>query len=514
MSQNTVKERISMLKLEPKQLSLFSILYDKIPANHILKTINKSVDFSFINELLVDSYCSYYGRPAKEPEMMAKILILQYLYNLSDVRVIEELNVNLAYKWFIGLNPDDDLPHPSLLAKFRTHRLQETSIDDIIKEIVRQCIEAGIITDTAVSIDATHSAANTIKKVPERIMKHLAKSILKTLQDENGVVPETVDEKIPDYKAVEDHNEAKLIMKSYLENLIETVESNTELSSKPETKLKIEKAKDILSDPLFMKQKGIRSLVDEDARVGHKSKVDTFFGYKTEYAMLADQRIITAVTTQHGAYVDGADFDKLYETTKKCGVEIKEVYGDKAYFKKPIFNKLKEDKIKIMIPVNACSYKVDESMFSYNKDSDQWFCINGNETFKKRNEEKSGGYKVVAYFFIKDECKSCPHRSNCSVGKNAGKKLIIGTNATEYYEHNQWTKTEEFKEKYKKRASHEWKNGEMKRFHGLNRARGYGLKSYGIQARLTALAVNLKRIAGIVSSLFSYKPQNIGYYFT
>jgi hypothetical protein len=60
-------------------------------------------------------------------------------------------------------------------------------------------------------------------------------------------------------------------------------------------------------------------------------------------------------------------------------------------------------------------------------------------------------------------------------------------------------KTEEFKEKYKKRASHEWKNGEMKRFHGLDRARGYGLKSVSMQAKLTALAVNLKRIAALVS---------------
>jgi transposase len=139
-----------MLKNELKQLSLYSTLYNKIPENHILKSISRVVDFKFINKLLEGSYCKYYGRPAKEPEMMAKLLILQYLYNLSDVQVIEETGVNLAYMWFIGINPEDELPDPSLLSKFRTQRLKETTLDDMIKEVVRQCVEKRIIKGTGV----------------------------------------------------------------------------------------------------------------------------------------------------------------------------------------------------------------------------------------------------------------------------------------------------------------------------------------------------------------------------
>lgn len=75
-----------------KQLSLYSGLYEKIPENHLLKRIDKAVDFSFINELLEGSYSKNFGRPAKEPEMMMKLLFLQYIYNLSDVKVIEEAN--------------------------------------------------------------------------------------------------------------------------------------------------------------------------------------------------------------------------------------------------------------------------------------------------------------------------------------------------------------------------------------------------------------------------------------
>ena len=81
------------------QLSFYSLLYFKIPENHTLKLIKDAVDFSFINQLLEDSYSKYYGRPAKEPELMIKLLVLQYLYNLSDVRVIEDASLNLAYMY-------------------------------------------------------------------------------------------------------------------------------------------------------------------------------------------------------------------------------------------------------------------------------------------------------------------------------------------------------------------------------------------------------------------------------
>jgi len=130
-----------MLRQMQKQMSLHSLLYNKIPENHILKIIISVVDFSFINKLLKDSYCKNFGRPAKEPELMCKLLFLQHLYNLSDEKVIEEANLNLAFMYFLGINPEDELPDKSLLSKFRTLRLKESTLDDIITEIVRQCVE-------------------------------------------------------------------------------------------------------------------------------------------------------------------------------------------------------------------------------------------------------------------------------------------------------------------------------------------------------------------------------------
>lgn len=489
-----------MLKEKNMQLSIYSLLYDKIPKNHILRLINDSVDFSFINKLLEKSYCKYYGRPAKEPELMVKLLVLQKLYDLSDERVIEDASLNLAYMYFLDINPDEDLPHPSLLAKFRVHKLQDVTMDDINKEIVRQCVEKGIIKNTGISIDSTHSEANTFKATPERVMKHLAKNIFKMVKEETGEVPESICQNIPDYQEIEDHKEAKETMKSFLEETISQVEELVDVEKSPKTKKVLENAKEILTDPKFIEQKGVRSIVDQEARVGHKSKTQNFFGYKTEYILTTEERIITAVTVNNGAYVDGTKFQELLELTRQCGVNIEEVFGDKAYFKMPILGKIKEIGAKAYIPVNPMTYRVNEEKFNYNKDSDEWFCVQGNQTVRKVRIRKKTGKEQYKYYFEKETCRNCPLREECIKGTNVARVLVVGLNTTEFYEYSQQEKTPEFKEKYKKRACQEWKNAEMKQFHGLDRARGYGLKSMSSQAKLTAIAVNLKRIASILSS--------------
>jgi len=481
-----------MLKNQLKQISFHSELYHKIPENHILKTINSVLDFSFVNKMLESSYCQHFGRPAKEPEMMMRILMLQHLYDLSDERIIEEIEVNLAYMWFIGINPEDKLPHPSLLTKFRKTHLKGIEIDEIITEVVKQAVDKGIISKAnGISIDTTHILANTIKKVPERMMKHLARKIFRAMGKE--------DYTIPDYTKIEDHKEAKRVMKEYLEEVID--------QATPEAFEVAEEAREILNSDLFIEQKGIRSLIDKDARVGYKTKTDSFFGYKMEYGMTTDGLLITSVGVHNGAYVDGEKFEGIYETAKSTGLEIEAVYGDKAYFKKNILDQLKQDGASAYIPVNPCSYKIDEELYSYNKDSDEWFCILGNKTVCKKSKStvrKGRGNQVYwEYIFDKTLCVDCPKRlecMKCSTGK--AKKLHVGLNAMEYYEHSQWAKTAEFLKEYQKRAKIENKNAEMKLFHGLARAKGYGVKSVVLQAKFTALAVNLKRIAALVSSCF------------
>ena len=488
-----------MLRANQTQTNFFSILYNRIPENHLLKRIANAVDFSFINELVADSYCKTFGRPAKEPELMAKLCILERLYDLSDVRVVEEANCNLAYLWFLGLNPDDPLPDASLLAKFRTQRLKDIAVDEILTEIVRQCVEKGIVKQgTTLSVDTTHTVANCKKQVPERIMKHLAARILAALKtDHDGKLPNNIDTNIPDYKGIEDHKEAKRVMKEYLEKTIESAEPYAGFA----TKEVLEEVKDILSDEKFILQKGLRSLVDQDARVGYKAPDESFFGYKTEYTMTTDERIITAVDIHSGEYVDGSEFHNLLEKTEKSGVNVEAVTGDKAYFRKDILEELEQKKIESIIPVSASAYRVNEDLFSYNKDNDEWFCRMGNRTVKKKHiSQKRNGkpWRTYIYTFDKTGCQNCPHRTECMGKASGGKQFHVSENTAVFYAESQRQKSPEFQKKYRKRAAEEWKNAEMKRFHGLARARGWGLRSMAFQAKFTAIAVNLKRIANLI----------------
>lgn len=152
---------------------------------------------------------------------------------------------------------------------------------------------------------------------------------------------------------------------------------------------------------------------------------------------------------------------------------------------------------------------MDEELYSYNKDSDQWFCKNGNETIAVKVKTTKSRV-MLNYKFEKETCRTCPYREKC-IGKRKAiaKVLSVGQNASKYYEYNQFSKTEIFKEKYKKRARIEGKNTEMKHFHGLARANGYGLVSASKQAKLTAIAVNLKKIAKLVPLNYGTKMKKI-----
>ena len=479
-----------------EQLDLFqNIAYHRIPKNHILLQIDSSISLFFVNDLLADKYHKTFGRPAWKPETMVRIGILQKMYGLSDEAVIDEIAVNRAFEYFCHLSPVDELPHPSTLCKFRKIRLDENIMDDIMTEIVRQMIENGIIKKEAgIIIDSTHIQANTTKKIPERLMEQLARNIFREKAQKEGLTGNeaaaSVQEKaaeLPKWEEYEDHAEAKKDMKAALEEVI--ARSDPELES-------VKEAKEILESELFLEQKGVRSLLDKDARVGRKDQETSFFGYKSEYTM-TEEGIITGMVVKPGNYRDGDCFEELLDQTGKAGIKPDAVYGDKAYCRPDALNRTKEWGIPAYIPVSHSAYRINEELFTYNKDSDTWGCIKGNESEPGRKKKRGKAYQLV-YKFGKEVCHNCLHREQCiKKDKGIAKKLIVGTSTAELYEHSRFTKSDEFRKRYRTRARIEPKNAEMKRYHGLDRAEGYGLESVRLQAMFTAIAVNLKRMTVI-----------------
>ncbi len=148
-------------------------LYDKIiPEDHILRKIKENVNFSFVNKLVAKEYCENFGRPANEPELMFKLLFLEIKDGLSDREVVQRAKTDMAYKYFLGLNPEDDLVSYSMLSIFRTTKIKDEAIlEEMLQETVRQAIEKGVIKSNSIIVDAAHTHSKGVKRTPTQILR-------------------------------------------------------------------------------------------------------------------------------------------------------------------------------------------------------------------------------------------------------------------------------------------------------------------------------------------------------
>lgn len=119
-------------------------LDDLVPKNHLLRKINSKIDFSFIYDK-VNTLYSPTGRPSIDPVVLVKIILLASLYNIdSERKLLNEIQVNLAYRWFLGIDLDEKVPDRTSLSKNRNGRFRNSNLfQEIFDEIVRLCIGEG-----------------------------------------------------------------------------------------------------------------------------------------------------------------------------------------------------------------------------------------------------------------------------------------------------------------------------------------------------------------------------------
>src|SRR3979490_3628038 len=134
-------------------------LDDQVPENHLLRLVDKHIDFGFVREKLKDSY-SETGRPSIDPELLLRILLIGYLYGItSEGKLGEELRMHLAWRWFTGLGFDQEIPHHSTFSKNRHGRFQESKLfEQLFEEIVGRCLEAGLVRGEDLSVDSSFVA--------------------------------------------------------------------------------------------------------------------------------------------------------------------------------------------------------------------------------------------------------------------------------------------------------------------------------------------------------------------
>ncbi|HXM23309.1 MAG TPA: transposase [Terriglobales bacterium] len=139
-------------------------LEDQVPESHLLRLIEKHISFAFVREKLKDSY-SETGRPSIDPELLLRILLIGYLYGItSERKLIEELRMHLAWRWFTGLGFDQEIPHHSTFSKNRHGRFQESKLfEQLFQEIVARFLEVGLVQGDNLSVDGSFVEANANK---------------------------------------------------------------------------------------------------------------------------------------------------------------------------------------------------------------------------------------------------------------------------------------------------------------------------------------------------------------
>src|SRR5436190_5326298 len=133
-------------------------LEEFVPAGHLLRRVAEAVDFDVARRLTARFY-SHTGQPSVDPMVLFKMALLGYLYGLpSERRLVDEIRVNLAYRWFIGYDLDEAIPDHSVLSKAR-RRFGPTVYEAFFSDVVRQCERAGLIRGDRLFMDSTLVAA-------------------------------------------------------------------------------------------------------------------------------------------------------------------------------------------------------------------------------------------------------------------------------------------------------------------------------------------------------------------
>src|SRR5882757_1823428 len=171
-------------------------LEDHVPEDHLLRFIDRTVSFDFVREKLRASY-SETGRPSIDPEVLLRILLLGYLYGItSERKLLEELRMHLAWRWFTGLGFEQEIPHHSTFSKNRHGRFQESNLfQELFERIVARCVGAGMVKGEHMSVDGSFIQANADhhSRVPREQLAEVAKvnhtvrEYLAELEQENPV---------------------------------------------------------------------------------------------------------------------------------------------------------------------------------------------------------------------------------------------------------------------------------------------------------------------------------------
>jgi transposase len=505
-----------MLKLRSPQASFYgSYLYDRIvPQDHLLRKINQVVDFSFVRGLVIDRYDPDFGRPAEDPEFMVRLCLLQYLYGDSDRRVIENAKLNLAYKYFLGLSVDEDVPDDTTICYFRAIRLGEDKFQQVFEAIVKQCIDKGLVTGKKQIIDSTHIIADMAVTSLTGLITLCRRNVLKDIATQNSGLADklspnkVVATKVTKFAKAEDSLEEEVTAAKELLDKVSCELNHGGILPTLELKKDLELLEKAVADRREDATDRLVSPIDPDARMGKKEH-KSWAGYKGHVVVEEDTEIITAVSVTPGNKDDGSQLRPLLNQQEEAlALTPASISADKAYGAGANLDYLSYKNIMGTISLRDNYNRKGTDLFGhddfvYDTIHNTLTCPAGQMApHRKRDlvfgegQRRSG----TLFQFTYAQCGNCQLKPLCytSSSKTHGRAVHISIYEPLFQQMKDRMNSEEGKEAYRNRYRIEHKIADLARYCGMRRCRYRGLTRAGIHTLLAAIASNVKRMANLL----------------
>jgi transposase len=518
-----------MLKPRSPQASFYgSYLYDKIvPVDHLLRRINQVVDFSFIHDLVQDQYSADFGRPAEDPGFMLRLCLLQYLYGDSDREVVANARLNLAYKYFLGLAVDEEVPDASTISYFRAIRLGEEKFRQIFERLVQQCQEKGLVTCKRQIVDSTHIIADMAISSLTGLIKLCRRNVLQSIEQQDKRTAEKLglkDLKMNQkdrFTPREEGLKAELAAATALLDQVTEGLKNKRLKVTPELQKDLILLEKAVADRTEGAEDKLVSPVDPDARGGKKPS-KSWAGYKGHMIIEADSQIITAIETTPANRDDGSQLKPLLNQQKETlSLVPGELLGDKGYDAGANLEFIEGEKITGYISLREKANHIDPNFFTvgdfiYDEAQNTLTCPAGKVAphyhkaiFHSKDQKRKG-----MVFEFGSQCHHCELRPLCNKAKG-GRQVYISYYEPLFDQMEKRLSSEEGKQAYKQRYRIEQKVADLARWCGMRRCRYRTLSRAGIHTLLAAITSNVKRMTrlvcprtGKVCPLWNLLPQN------
>ena len=427
-----------------------------VPKDHLLRKIEKVMDYDWLYERLDPLYCHDNGRPGTDPVVLIKMVLIQHLFGIPSLRqTYREIQVNLAYRWFLGYGLLDDIPHFATVSYAFCRRFPEELTCEIFEHILNKALNNRMVDPSVVFIDGTHiKASANKKKFQKQKVAEAAKVYAGKLREEVNAEREKLGK-----KPIEDGDDDD--------------DPKPPKGGKP-------------------KEKTV-STTDPDCGMFVKGEHERQFAYEAHTA--CDRNgFILGVEVTAGNVHDSVAWDKVYEeVTAKH--EVKFVTMDAGYKTPWITKKTFDDGRIPILPYTRPTRKRNGYKpwdYTYDPVKDQFICPQG-QILRHTTTDRDG---KRTYRSTPKNCTACPCKAWCGANEK-GQKLLTTHIWQEYLDLAEEVRKNEYARMlYRQRKeSIERVFADAKEKHAMRYTHHRGLAAVTRWVRLKYAAMNLKKLA-------------------